>query len=187
MGPNSSDIARLKAATFDTIAWLEATYHDAKLLDSDIDLVLTATSPLDIESTGKYCDKMAEDARTALQNSQRYTVSTEIQQSKNYYELGLTLIQSANEQMSKGCTTGDANMIKEGVKHVAQGFEYIKFANKEIDKAAKEMDKDIKALGIPPIEELEKWVRAKHGSHSFEEFGEWVRAKRAKHWWQFWK
>jgi hypothetical protein len=96
-------------------------------------LVSNAANAADLDSTKKYCDLVAEDAGIALENSQRYKVSSELQSSKSYYELALSSYKAGAEKSSRGCTLGDANLIIEGTKLLTKGSEYLNLASRELN------------------------------------------------------
>jgi hypothetical protein len=119
--------------TTDDREWVSGVAHDSKVLASDMGLVSNAAKAADLESTKKYCDLTAEDAGIALENSQRYSVSSELQSTKGYFELALSSIQAGSEKLSRGCALEDVNLITEGTKLIVKGNEYLTLATRELD------------------------------------------------------
>jgi hypothetical protein len=118
--------------TLNDAAWAEVTVHDLNILSSDADLVSNAAGTYNLVSIRKYCDLLAEDARTALRNSQEYAVSSELQNTKNYYELALSFWQAGAEKASRGCALTNPGLITEGTKLIQKGTEYIILVRREI-------------------------------------------------------
>jgi hypothetical protein len=118
--------------TADDIAWSTVVAHDSKVISSDMELVSSAANNMDMSGTAKYCDLTASDMQNALENSQMYTVSRELQETKDYWELALVTIKSGAEQCSRGCTLGDATLITQGSNLIKKGNEYVMLATRAL-------------------------------------------------------
>jgi hypothetical protein len=60
-----------------------------------------------------------------LKNSQKFTVSNELQETKSYWETALETMETGVETSSRGCAIGDADLISQGTSSIKKGTEYL--------------------------------------------------------------
>jgi hypothetical protein len=106
--------------------------QDAKVLGSDMELISYTATNMDMMGVKKYCDLTASDMQDAIENSQMYTVSRELQESKDYWEQALVTIKSGVEKCSRGCTLGDVTLITQGTNLITTGNEYVMLATRAL-------------------------------------------------------
>jgi len=119
--------------TANDLAWVKQVGQGTEIIVSDMKLLSFVSGNFDLSGTKKYCDLMAEDTQTALENSQRYAVSTELQESKYYYEQALLTYNAGVNKISLGCFRGDATVISQGADLISKGGEYVLLATRALN------------------------------------------------------
>jgi len=66
------------------------------------------------------------------EDSQKYTVSAELHNAKEYWEKSLELSISGAEKFSLGCERRDANLAAQGIKLLSEAIEYVALFNREM-------------------------------------------------------
>jgi hypothetical protein len=118
--------------TADDLAWSNVVVKDSNVISSDMGLISFAATNMDMIGTKKYCDLTASDMQDALENSQMYRVSRELQETKDYWEQALVTLKSGSEKVSRGCTLGDATLITQGSNMINKGNEYVMLATRAL-------------------------------------------------------
>jgi len=121
--------------TLEDSAWANVVVHDSKVLSSDMSLISSAATAYDLVATKKYCDFLVMDATATLENSQAYSVSSELQKSKDYYELAISSFKTGAEKVSDGCASMNVDLMTEGTQFLTKGSEYIDLATRELNIA----------------------------------------------------
>jgi len=121
--------------TMDDMAWMTEVVKDTKIIPADLDLITLMSGNSDLPGTKKYCDLAAIDIQTALENSQKYTVSNELQDTKYYWETALENMAIGAETASRGCAISDAGLITQGATLMSTGTENMMLANRALKVA----------------------------------------------------
>jgi hypothetical protein len=75
----------------------------------------------------------AEEAGSALEGSQLFNVSPELQKANKYFELSFSSCQIGAQKISQACDRNDTNMLQAGLADISRGAEYSVLGNRELD------------------------------------------------------
>ena len=70
-------------------SWMNLFVQDSKVVVSDMGLASFASENMDMDGVKTYSDLLAADLKNELEKSQSYTVSSELQETKSYWEMAL--------------------------------------------------------------------------------------------------
>lgn len=113
--------------------WATSVSDNAQIVSSDFNLIATAATNGDISSLRKYCENAKTDVSNALEDSEGYTVSNELQAAKDYYEQGLKEYYLATTSVISGIDNSNPSEISAGSEHAQNGNQQFQLAIKEIN------------------------------------------------------
>jgi hypothetical protein len=121
--------------TGDDMKWLHLIESDSKIIASDMTLAASATSnvPLDAIKAKTYFECLKSNASRALDESEKFMVSNELQKTKNYYELSLNEFYSAATETLDGINMDDASKFENATIHLMEGKRYITLSTNELN------------------------------------------------------
>jgi hypothetical protein len=118
--------------TMEDIEWLKNVESDSIVLSGDLRFIASAA---DIENMSYLIAGyilLAGDAKEALQKSQGYTVSPELEKAKELYEISLVLLQTGTEKGQRGWTEANADLIDESLKLMQEANYYTTLTNQAL-------------------------------------------------------
>ena len=119
----------------DDMKWLHLIEADSKIIASDMTLAGSATSnvPLDATKAKTYFERLKSNASRALDESEKYMVSNELQKIKDYYERSLKEFYSAATETLDGINMDDASKFESATIHLMEGNRYANLAANELN------------------------------------------------------
>ena len=121
------------APTENDRAWMNMVVQDSKVVVSDMQLVSFASENVDMSGVKTYSDLLTVDLKNELENSQSYTVSSELQESKGYWEMALDSIKTGSEEVSMSVASNNLALISHGSGLIKKGTEYMMLANRALN------------------------------------------------------
>lgn len=118
--------------TENDMKWLNSVTSNGQILVSDMNLISSAANNSDFAKTKTYSEYLKSDTETALKESEKYIVSTEIQNTKDYYETALRKFFSAASSVIEGIDTSDVSKLQNGITELQEGVRYLNLATKEL-------------------------------------------------------
>ena len=118
--------------TEDDTKWVNSVMSNGQILVSDMNLISSAATNSDFAKTKMYSEYLKSDAETALMESESYIVSTEIQNTKGYYETALKKFFNAASSVIEGIDTSDVSKLQNGITELQEGVRYLNLATKEL-------------------------------------------------------
>jgi len=118
--------------TEDDMKWTNSVMSNSKILVSDMNLISSAATNSDFAKTKMYAGYLKSDAETSLKESENAVVSTEIQNTKNYYELALKKFFDSGSSIIDGIDSSDASKLQTGIAELQEGTRYLDLATKEL-------------------------------------------------------
>ena len=112
--------------------WINSITSSGQILVSDMNLISSAATNGDFAKTKMYAEYLKSDAETALKESENCIVSTEIQNTKDYYEMALKKFFSSSLSVIEGIDTSDASKLQNGITELQEGVRYLNLATKEL-------------------------------------------------------
>jgi hypothetical protein len=120
--------------TTDDVKWLNSTASNDEIIKSGMELAASATSSLDVIQANTYIECLKSNVSRALDESEKYTVSNELQKTKNYYELALNEFYSGAIDYLDGIKMNDASKLERGDIHLMEGKRYITLSTNELNQ-----------------------------------------------------
>lgn len=118
--------------TENDMKWVNSVTSSGQILVSDMNLISSSAANSDFAKTKMYAEYLKSDAETALKESENYIVSTEIQNTKNYYEMALKKYFSAASSVIEGIDKSDVSKLQNGITELQEGNRYLNLATKEL-------------------------------------------------------
>ncbi len=114
--------------------WTTSLVDNANIIASDFSLMGSAMDNGDFAAVKKYCEYAKTDLSNALEDSESCTVSNELQNAKDYYELALNELYLGATKTISGIDTLDTSKIQEATIHMKDGTRYLQLATKEANE-----------------------------------------------------
>lgn len=118
--------------TENDMKWVNSVTSSGQILVSDMNLISSAATNSDFAKTKMYSEYLKSDAETALTESENYIVSTEIRNTKDYYETALKKFFNAASSVIEGIDTSDVSKLQNGITELQEGVRYLNLATKEL-------------------------------------------------------
>ena len=114
-------------------SWMNLVVQDSKVVVSDMGLASFASENMDMDGVKTYSDLLAADLKNELEKSQSYTVSSELQETKSYWEMALESMKTGSEEVSLSIASGNLALISHGSGLIKKGTEYMMLANRALN------------------------------------------------------
>jgi hypothetical protein len=123
--------------TENDLKWVKLIPDNLRIMAGDMGLVGSALNNLDYINGKKYVEYLKTDVSKALDDSESYIVSEELQTAKDYYKRACNEIYSGATEMIDGINTGNQSRIENAINfHIMEGVRYINLTSKEINMLA---------------------------------------------------
>ncbi len=119
--------------TENDLKWSKSVTKNADILSSDFNSVLSAAEDQDLTGVSRYCEYANSDASNALTESENFTVSEELQEAKDHYELALNEFRTGTTDIIEGMDEQDPLRMSDGLDRIQSGSQYISLATKELN------------------------------------------------------
>ena len=124
-----------KTSEYQDAQWLTACSPDVSYVANDMDHLSTAASDYDYASLSTYADALYKDSQNAIDASDLYSVSPDLQSAKDEYRLAMVQANWAAVYTRMGVDEYNKGNVKEGTSYLEQAIPYIKSCGEDSKKA----------------------------------------------------